>query len=478
MGNISNVGIRPSRRAGLIVFVCAFLIALASARPWAGGWNDASRLAAVEALVDYGTMSIDRSIYVDVPDAPPSPFRPGWAEVLETGTLDRIYVNGKFYSDKPPLPAVLLAGEYAGAAALTGLNARQSPGRFAWTMTLLSSGLAYALAALGVWYTAGQLRLNRRGAVALTAAFALATVSVVYARHVNSHGILLGVAVWVWAVMVRLTHAEVGQDSPARRHMLLVIFGTLLGLGYSLESAAGPLLVVCGALWAIFRLRDARAVLIVGLCALPWITTHHLLNYAVFGMIGPANAVPAHFQFPGSVFKSENMTGSWNHTSVIDFFTYSVGLWVGRRGFVLHNLPLLLAIPGAVCLLVGRRAVEHRTELVAGMAWVMAVAVVYGALSTPGSRGINCSVRWFVPLLAPMFVGLGMVLKRWPRLVTDVWILTTCGMVVVAVAWVGGPFAVTDFRVVLCGTGAALLFWGVWAVYRASRSLRPSVTAP
>ena len=35
-----------------------------SARPYAGSWNDGSRLAAVESLVDYHTWAIDDSIFV------------------------------------------------------------------------------------------------------------------------------------------------------------------------------------------------------------------------------------------------------------------------------------------------------------------------------------------------------------------------------------------------------------------------------
>jgi hypothetical protein len=43
------------------VLIVAGLIALASARPYAGSWNDGSRLATVEALVDYHTLIIDQS---------------------------------------------------------------------------------------------------------------------------------------------------------------------------------------------------------------------------------------------------------------------------------------------------------------------------------------------------------------------------------------------------------------------------------
>ena len=66
-------------RALVVVVVTAAVVAFASARPYAGAWNDGSRLATVEALVDFGTLAIDDSIFVAVTpgDDPmaPGPFR-------------------------------------------------------------------------------------------------------------------------------------------------------------------------------------------------------------------------------------------------------------------------------------------------------------------------------------------------------------------------------------------------------------------
>ena len=46
------------------VLALAVVVALVSARPYAGSWNDGSRLATVECLVDYHTLAIDRSASV------------------------------------------------------------------------------------------------------------------------------------------------------------------------------------------------------------------------------------------------------------------------------------------------------------------------------------------------------------------------------------------------------------------------------
>ena len=63
MRSISN---SPTARESPIVLggvlLGALAVALGSALPYAGGWNDGSRLAAVEAIVDQHTVTIDNSL--------------------------------------------------------------------------------------------------------------------------------------------------------------------------------------------------------------------------------------------------------------------------------------------------------------------------------------------------------------------------------------------------------------------------------
>src|SRR5437868_3611985 len=84
-----------------IVILGAAAVAVVSARSYVGGWNDGSRLATVESLVDRGTWAIDDSQFV----------RP--TDDSGAGTLDKLRIDGRYYSDKSPVPALLMAGEYA-----------------------------------------------------------------------------------------------------------------------------------------------------------------------------------------------------------------------------------------------------------------------------------------------------------------------------------------------------------------------------
>src|SRR5581483_7899629 len=100
----------------------------------------------VESLVDYHTLAIDRSIFVRGfdPSRPGGvdPFAPGDLGLHAHGTFDKLWINGHYYSDKPPVQAVLMAGAYQIWRWCGGAPARDRPAWFCSGMTLLTSGLS------------------------------------------------------------------------------------------------------------------------------------------------------------------------------------------------------------------------------------------------------------------------------------------------------------------------------------------------
>ena len=128
--------LKPSK-FGIIV-VGALLIAVLGARPYASSWNDGSRLASVEALVDQHTWAIDDSIFVKVP--PQDELNPYSLELPSaSGTMDKMLIGGHFYSDKPPVLTLYLAGIYWIAQKLTGLTAAYDPHVFVYLLTVTSA---------------------------------------------------------------------------------------------------------------------------------------------------------------------------------------------------------------------------------------------------------------------------------------------------------------------------------------------------
>jgi hypothetical protein len=412
-------------------------VTLVSARDYAGSFNDGSRLATIESLVDYRTLAIDDSVYVRVPPndgAAPGPYGGPSADDLERGTFDKIQVRDHFYSDKPPVPHVLLAGWYQVLQWVTGLTARRRPDLFCYWMTVASNGAAY-VAAVWCTYRLGRLfHLALPLRVLLAASLGLATVALPYTRQINAHIWLLGVTA---ALMLNLAGlAEEAQTGRVRWPRLLAV-GTLAGLGYAIEGGAGPVLFACTLALVAWRCWRVGPVAVCLLAALPWLVLHHALNYAIGGTFKPANAVPEYFNYPGAAFDATTLTGTWNHNSIEDFLRYARKLLIGKRGFINANLPLFLAVPALVFLLLRRTPqwpeVLYATALSGGI-WLLY------ALFSVNYSGWCCSIRWFVPLLAAAYYVLAVFLRSYPRYGWDLLVLSGWGAVVAWLMWKGGPW--------------------------------------
>jgi hypothetical protein len=381
-------------------------LAWLSARPYAGCWNDGSRLATVECLVDGHTLAIDHSVFVEVPRPPaPAPYPAGEKALLEVGTGDKLFIRGHYYSDKSPVPAVLLAGVYQLWQWVTGKSARTDPAEFCHVMTLASSGLSYVLAVLAIYVLGGRLGLSLPQRLLVTASFALATVALPYARQVNNHILLLAVAAWMAVDVAAL--AEDGTTSWTR----LLRLGFLGGLAYTIDLGTGPVLLGCTALLFVVPCRRVGPALTFGLAALPWLALHHALNYAVGGTWRPANAVAEYLAWPGSPFSAKNMTGGWAHAGPGSFLLYAASMLFGKRGFIGHNTALFLALPAAWMLL---RQWRQRPAVAWAAACCLGTWLLYAAASN-NSSGQCLSIRWFVPLLAPAYLILGVWLNQYPR---------------------------------------------------------------
>jgi hypothetical protein len=435
----------------LAVLAVAATLAAVSARDHAGSWNDGSRLATVESLVDRHTLAIDDSNFVRPPaDPADNPYPVEDAALFRNGTSDKLFIRGHFYSDKSPVPAVLMAAAYQAWHWCTGWRAADRPRLFCYWMTLLSSGLAYVVA-VGCVYQFGR-RLELASRLLLTAGFAGATVALPYAEHVNNHILLLGVAAAALLIATRLRDAfQLGRSAWGT----VALLGGLAGLAYTIDLGAGPVLALCLGAWLAYRGRRAGPVLAFAAAALPWVVLHHAINYAVGGTFKPANAVPEYFEWPGCPFNAANMTGTWNHTPG-HFVVYVAALLGGKRGFLGHNLPLFLALPGAVVLL--RRRCRERPEVVLCCCWAGGTWLAY-ALTSTNYSGACCSIRWFVPLLAPGYYVLTVLLRHHPDYRRDLLVLTAWGAVLGALMWWQGPWMKTMVPLFWPVQAAAAISW-------------------
>lgn len=457
----SSTNPRKDGWLSLILALGAVVIALASALPYAGSWNDGSRLATVESLVDHRTWAIDDSIFVKVPASPSvaAPYASDAPALLARGTQDKMWIAGHFYSDKSPVPALLMAAAYQLVQWTTGLVARERPDWFCYVMTFLFSGMPYAISVWCIDRLAVAKGLPRRSRTLLTASFALATIALPYARQVNNHILLLAVCSALMLVFAR------SEKYTTRR---LLAIGTLIGAGYTIDLGIGPVLVICAVALVAWKSRSLRAPFIVLAMAFPWFALHHALNYRIGGGFFPANSNPAWFLWPGSPFSAEDLTGGWHHASAEKFVGYALDLLFGGRGFFTHNLPLFLVFPGVVLLL--RSKVPETPEILFALSFGAGSWLLYSVTSS-NHAGLCCSVRWLVPLVATGFYILVVLLREIPRCETDLAILSTGGVILGALMWWKGPWMARMVPGLWFIVGATLL---AWLAFHRSRVLAES----
>jgi hypothetical protein len=449
----------------LAVGLVSTSIAWVSARDYAGGWNDGSRLATVESLVDYRTWAIDRSIFVNPDAAPRSPYRDD--ALVRHGTLDKLWIDGHYYSDKSPVPALLMAGIYSAWQWITGLSAAAAPAQFCFLMTFMTSGLAYVVSCLSVELMGGRAGLSARARLALTASFALGTVCTAYVRHVNNHILFLGVLA---PVVVGLAGWPV-DGRPSLRHF--AFWGFLSGLAYTIDLGAGPVLLVAISLVALQYSRSLWPPAVIVLSALPCVALHHFINYRIGGTLAPANSVAVYFKWPGCPFDNSNLTGGWHHADLRHFAVYALGLLFGKRGFCCHNPALYLSAAGIFSF----AWVQARCSplLLFTWLWCGGTWILYSVSSNNWS-GMCCSIRWFVPFLAPAYGLLSLALAAWPDRLGDLVVLSTWGIVQGGLMWREGPWMphmVPGFWLI---QGAAIVSWMAYRYYGRRRRPREALT--
>src|SRR5262249_14317572 len=108
-----------------------------------------------------------------------------------------------------------------------------------------------------------------------------------------------------------------------------------------------------------------------------------------------------------------------------------------QRGFLSNNLMLYLAVVGVPPLF--RMRFREKPELLCGLAWCGGTFLMYAALSNNYAGGC-LSIRWFVPLLAPAFLALAILLRERPEWTRDFVILSCWNVVWILPAWWYGPW--------------------------------------
>jgi hypothetical protein len=370
---------------GVVLFVAFMLLWAWLTKVHTHSWQEESRMATVQALVEQGTFIIDHT------------------EFNRTG--DKVFINEHFYSDKTPLLSVATAGAYsvlhnvfgltldpticvpdedvAACRAFTPTGTRFTA--FYWLTLIVVGGSASLLVVL---FWRAMLNAGASGtlatalAVALGLASPLAPYSIVFAGHVPAALCLFT----GFALLVR--HSEIERSGHGWEFILA---GFLISLAANIDLTLA-IFIIAFALWILFTRR--RKLLPFAFGALIPFAISAAINYWAAGTIMPLYFDPKAYDFVGTVLNTT--VGGTNGFYSLDFgLRYARDLFVGQRGLFSFTPMLIFAFAGMIVAFQQRR----QRGLIAAVFGGSLVFAVYLILRTDNFGGLAWGTRWFVPLV-------------------------------------------------------------------------------
>jgi hypothetical protein len=382
--------------------------------------DETARLATVQAIVENGTLAIDQTMKMPI------------GQTIKG-------VDGRRYSDQPPVMAVLLSGSYW-AMHRNGLTIDQNPILVPYLLTIIAVTLPVAGAA-GLVYRMGRMfELKRPVRALMGAAVVLGSGLLSYGVVLNAHA---PAAVLVMCSAACFVHIAITKR-PASA-IWLIVAGLCAALAATVEPAAAVFAVL---LWFVPLAMRWRATMRVG----------GVLLYAI-GMIAPlALHVTLTSPITGDalpgMFHPELAEITWSWSSVLmpvsedsnaldsvsgvgyvelneppadeDFAQITTSSWLTRRladvarviGALVGAHGLFSHFPVLILGVLGVGAIMHRHWPTATK--VMAAATLAGgafivitfATVTPARTGSMFAARWFIVFLPMLLFWSGVWVRR------------------------------------------------------------------
>jgi len=396
--------------ATIFFLACLFLVKTEPA-----SWNDSSRLASIESLVERGTWAIDESSWVNF-------------------TQDKIFIAEKFYSDKMPLFSFLGAGVYEILRAFGGsvrMDCAQAARFCAYApLTLLLVTLPASILIFLFFDYAARLSISVWAAVIGTVALGLGTMIFPYALVLNHHVpaaaavfasyyllnregaknakkesdiVMLSGAKHLVARLINtisfgatrpFADAQGDSYSATRFARLLFFAGFLAALAPSFDVLSG---IVAVTLFGIAALNYRARALYFVLGALVPLAATALLDYQIARTLLPPYTVTDAYNFPGSAFPA---TVGGNGTPD-DYAAYAFRMFLGGKGLFAYNPLLIFAFVGALTVAFNRASALRVPAALTALGFI--ALCVYLATQTGNYGGTAYGERWFVVAIPILF---------------------------------------------------------------------------
>jgi hypothetical protein len=407
-----------------VLFLIIFLIHLPFTRVVVDT-NDGSRMAAVQSIVENGTFVIENSYFFS--------------------TTDKVLINGKFYSDKPPLSYLIVVPLYFAMYHL-GLPFTPHGGIAYGLITWLTSGLAVSVMLVMFFQFLSRYKLTTRQRLLYTIALGFGTQLFPYSLTYNNHALGAALIFFAYLAMHR-----------AKTSRQLFLSGLLSGFTAAIDLVAGGIFTVLFAMHVWSRVGTKKAALFVtGAAAFPVLGL--LLNFAISGSVAYFSSTPAYWDYPGSVLSTEAKTiaGAVANTPAEALRYMGPMFFSWKHGFVNFNLILMFGIAGLVMAL---RKKANRIDA-ALIAIGSACTFLYYTFRTGNYGGCGWGFRYAASLIPLLFAYSPLVFQhriKIERLIRALFFIALTASIIIAAFSIFDPWTCNPGKLIIRAVEVFLL---------------------
>ncbi len=357
--------------------------------------NESSRLAMVESVGDRSVFNIDDSRFK---------------------TVDRAFIDGKFYCDKPMLYPLYLYAVYSCGKWL-GFSFQDTYHDTIFLLNWFGSSLfaVFILILLGA---------RLRGSGATPGMAALLGAAGIFSTWLFSYGGIVNNHVPA-ALFLLLLFLVIDSWHKREADLKLCIAGLCAGILIDLDIPIGFFFTsACGLYLLVQKKKLIKNLAVFGASFAVPVLFIALVNWWIYGNVLPLYMVPGAYDFSGNIH-STNVAGLRNAKSLFAFAVYLYHISIANHGFFSYMPAMLFIFPAMFKKLRNREAGPALYFI-----FTVFVCFVFYALATGDYAGWAYGFRYMLPVIPLLWVFIAEWICSsavlWKRILF--WILVSIGI--------------------------------------------------
>lgn len=354
----------------ILMFILILIIAIFT-KFYVSSWNDASRMATIESLVEEKTFVIDNSTF-------------NW-------TGDKVFINSHFYSDKPPMLSLIGAGVYLPLHSL-GIELADGKNFAYYIITILTMGVGWLLCLLCFYLALGFTKIKEKYKILLTLSLAIGTLFFTWSTVFNNHSIAASLLFIGFYFMLKAKQLK-------NKKINLFWSGFFFSLAGTIDLPTS-IFFVGFLLYVIFEKELRKNVIFFCIPLLLTVLPALIINFMIAGDFMPIQLHQEFFEYPGSPWQGGGGLSGITLNKGFFLVKYAFNSLIGNHGFFLYNPLLFLSIFFISLEIIQKRKFWKEASIIAGASIII---IIYYLLTTTNYGGFSYSIRWFVPLIPLLF---------------------------------------------------------------------------